>query len=102
MKPRPCRYDCGQEVVLAQLPSGTWFAFSIEPVPYTMIHPDLPAIAWRPTGDLVDAHTALRPPRQAYPIHLCRPYRESLSSMQPLGASILDVYSTITTTAAAS
>lgn len=88
---KPCRYQCGQEVVIAQMPSGVWMAFSIEPVPFTLISPDIPAIVWRPDGQHLDAHTAPRTPRQAYPMHLCRPYRESRWSIDGLDIAAFDL-----------
>lgn len=73
--PKPCQRACGQDVVLVRLPSGVWRAVSVVPVAYAMIHPDLPAVAWRRDGSLVDAHTAAHAPRLAYPAHLCPKYQ---------------------------
>lgn len=82
---------------MCALPSGVWYAFSIEPVPYQQIHPDLPAVVWRPDGQHLDAHTAAVTPRLAYPIHLCPGYLQHRDRMAPVGASLNAVYLDVVT-----
>lgn len=88
IRSKPCRYGCGQDVVLAMMPSGHWLAFSVEPVPFAMISPDIPAIVWRPDGQHLDAHCVPSTPRQAYPMHLCRPFRERRYELEMIGAHL--------------